>query len=91
MPVPIQSNNMQIYKHEYTRIAQITQTCYVMIISNIKISSLWLMFKHKQFDPNYLTNTYFHEIIFQNTVSGIVKPSITIPEKSQLNGSLSEP
>ena len=31
MPVPIQSNHMQIYKHEYTRIIPITQSCYVII------------------------------------------------------------
>ena len=31
MPVLIQSNHMQIYKHEYTRIIQITQSCYVII------------------------------------------------------------
>ena len=31
MPVPIQSNHMQIYKHEYTRIIQTTQSCYVII------------------------------------------------------------
>ena len=31
MLVPIQSNHMQIYKHEYTRIIQITQSCYVII------------------------------------------------------------
>ena len=40
MPVPIQSNDMQIYKHEYTRIIQITQSGYVIIHSYIKISSL---------------------------------------------------
>ena len=31
MPVTIQSNHMQIYKHEYTRIIRITQSCYVII------------------------------------------------------------
>ena len=31
MSFPIQSNHMQIYKHEYTRIIQITQSCYVII------------------------------------------------------------
>ena len=31
MSVPIQSNHMQIYKHEYTRIIPITQSCYVII------------------------------------------------------------
>ena len=31
MPVPIQSNHMQIYIHEYTRIIPITQSCYVII------------------------------------------------------------
>ena len=31
MPFPIQSNHMQIYKHEYTRIIQITQSCYVIL------------------------------------------------------------
>ena len=31
MPVPIQSNHMQIYKHEYTHIIKITQSCYVII------------------------------------------------------------
>ena len=32
-----------------------------------------------------------YNIYFENTVSGIVKPSITILKKSQINGSLSEP
>ena len=31
MLVQIQSNHMQIYKHEYTRIIPITQSCYVII------------------------------------------------------------
>ena len=57
-----------------------------------KISSLGLMMKHEQFILNHSAKHIFSQkCIFFNTVSGIVKPSVTIPEKSQLNGSLSEP
>ena len=50
------------------------------------------MFKHKQFDSNYLTkHIFFTKHIYGNTISGIVKPSFTIPEGSQNNGSLGEP
>ena len=59
---------------------------------NIKISSLGLMFKHKKLDSNYLTKHIFSQKYnFENTISGIVKPSVTIPERLQINGSLSEP
>ena len=50
------------------------------------------MIKHNQFDSNYLTKHIFHtKIYFENTVSGIVKPSVTIPEKSHFIGSICEP
>ena len=58
---------------------------------HIKISSRGLMIKHEQFDLNYSTNTLFHKNYFENTVSGIVKLSVTIPKKSQFIGSLCEP
>ena len=58
---------------------------------HIKISSRGLMIKHEQFDLNYSTNTLFHKNYFENTVSGIVKPSVTIIEKSQFLGSPCEP
>ena len=48
---------------------------------HIKISSRGLMIKHEQFDLNYSTNTLFHtKIYFENTVSRIVKLSVTIPK-----------
>ena len=58
---------------------------------HIKISSRGLMIKHEQFDLNYSTNTLFHKNYFENTVSGIVKPSVTILEESQFIGSPCEP
>ena len=63
MPVPIQSNHMQIYKHEYTRIIQITQSCYVIsqLIHHVKISSLGLMIKHEQFNLNHSTTHIFSQ------------------------------
>ena len=61
-------------------------------VHHIKISSLGLMIKHEQFNLNHSTKHIFSQkIYFENTVSGIVKPSVTIPEKLQINGSLSEP
>ena len=61
-------------------------------IHHIKISSLGLMIKHEQFNLNHSTKHIFlQKYIFENTVSGIVKPSVTIPKKSQIIGSLSEP
>ena len=53
-----------------------------LIIEKKKISSLGLMIKHEQFYLNYSTNIYFQKLyFFENTVSGIVKPSVTIPKK----------
>ena len=50
------------------------------------------MIKHRQFDSNYLTKHIFHtKIYFENTISGIVKHSVTIPEKSHFIDSLCEP
>ena len=74
---------MQIYHH----------TCHVNShFYHIKISSRGLMIKHEQFDLNYSTNTLFHTKLYvENTVSGIVEPSVTIPEKSQFIGSPCEP
>ena len=61
------------------------------INSYIKISSLGLMIKHEQFSLNHSTKHIFSQkYIFENTVSGIVKPSVPISEKSQIIGSLSE-
>ena len=92
MSIPIQSNHMKRYKHEYTCINQITQSCYVIIVSNIKISSLGLMIKHEQFSLNHSAKHIFSQKYnFENTILGIVKPSVTIPEKSQINGSPREP
>ena len=40
-----------------------------------KLAHLGLMFKHKQFDSNYLTKHIFSQkYIYGNTISGIVKP-----------------
>ena len=53
-----------------------------LINSYIKISSLELMIKHKQFNLNRLTkHILIHKNYFENTVSVIVKPSVTIPGK----------
>ena len=63
-----------------------------LINSYIKISSLGLMIKHEQFYLNHWTkHINSQKLFFENTVSGIVKPSVTIPEKSQIIGSFSEP
>ena len=63
-----------------------------ILISYIKISSLGLMIKHEQFNLNHSTKHIFSQkIYFENTVLRIVKPSVTIPGKSQIIGSLSEP
>ena len=61
MLVPIQSNHMQIYKHEYTRIKIKSHNMLCNYHFNIKISSLGLIFKHKQFDLNYLTKHIFSQ------------------------------
>ena len=77
MPFPIQSNHMQIYKHEYTRIIQITQSCYAILQLNIKISSLGLMIKHEQFNLNHSTKHIFSQkYIF----------CVTIPRNSKTLG-----
>ena len=83
MPIPIQSNHMQICKHAHIHIKiKSHKSCHVIIISNIKISSLGLMIKNKQFDLNYFTKPIFSQIIFcEITVSGTVKPSFTVPIK----------
>ena len=63
-----------------------------LINSYIKISSLGLMIKHEQFNLKHSTKQIFSQkYIFLNTVSGIVKPSVTILENSQFIGSPSEP
>ena len=77
MPVPIQSNHMQIYKHEYTRIIQITQSCYAILQLNIKISSLGLMIKHEQFNLNHSTTHIFSQKIYF---------CVTIPRNSKTLG-----
>ena len=63
-----------------------------LINSLIEISSLGLMIIHEQFNLNHSTNTYFHKnIYFLNTIPGIVKPSFTIPGKSQTSVHLVNP
>ena len=63
-----------------------------LINSYIKISSLGLMIKHEQFNLNHSTKHIFSQkYIFENTVSGIVKPSVTIPKNPQFIGSPCEP
>ena len=62
------------------------------LFHHIKISSRGLMIKHEQFYLNYSTkHINSQKNYFENTVSGIVKPSVTIPGNSQIIGSLSEP
>ena len=93
MPIPIQSNSQVNIEHAYIykNLIHTIMSCK-LINSYIKISSLGLMIKHEQFYLNYSTNIYFQKLyFFENTVSGIVKPSVTIPKKSQIIGSLSEP
>ena len=51
--------NMNIFTYKLNH-----TTCYEIIISNTKISSLRLMFQHKQFDSNYLTKHIFSQNIF---------------------------
>ena len=46
----------------------ITQSCHVIIISSIKISSLGLMIKHEQFNLNHSAKHIFTKIYFENTV-----------------------
>ena len=63
-----------------------------LINSYIKIRSLGLMIKHEQFYLNYSTKHFnSQKLFFENTVSRIVKPSVTIFEKSQFIGSPYEP
>ena len=58
-------NHMQIYKHEYTRIIQITQSCYVIShFHTPKSSSLGLMIKHEQFHLNHSTKHMFSQKLF---------------------------
>ena len=77
MSVPIQSNHMQIYIHEYTRIIQITQSCYVII---------------QLIHPNYLTwaNDQTRAIPFEsldpNTYSQTLHFRDTIPRNSKTLG-----
>ena len=94
MPVPIQSNHMQIYKHEYIYIEKLNYTkCYELIISNTKISSLGLMSKHKQFDSNYLTKHGFS----RKYISWVTIPrnsktlGFTVPDTQLILGSCFEP
>ena len=91
MPIPIQSNHMQIYKHEYTRIIQITQSCYAILQLNIKISSLGLMIKHEQFNLNHSTKHIFSQKYILEHCFGNSETLGYHSRKSQLNGSLSEP
>ena len=66
---------MHVCQFQYTRIIKITQSCYVIIISNTKISSLGLMFKHKKFDSNYLTKHIIsRKYIFVSLFLETVKP-----------------
>ena len=58
----------------------------------IKISSHGLMIKHEQFDVNHSTKHIFtQKYILLTLFLGIVKPSVTIPRKSPIIGSLCEP
>ena len=67
--------HMQIYKHEYTRIIQITQSCYAILQLNIKISSLGLMIKREQFNLNHSTKHIFSQnYTFVSLFLGTVKP-----------------
>ena len=75
VPNPIQSNHMQIYKHEYIHIKLNHTNVLCNYHFNIKISSLGLMFKHKQFDSNYLTKHIFSQkYILVSLFLGTVKP-----------------
>ena len=61
-------------------------------INYIKISSRELMIKHEQLNLNYSTKHIISQKLFCETLfSGIVKPSVTIPGKSPIIGSLTEP
>ena len=63
-----------------------------LINSYIKISSLGLMIKHEQFYLNYSTKHINSQKLFLRTLfPRIVKPSVTILEKSPIVGSLCEP
>ena len=75
VPNPIQSNHMQIYKHEYINIKLNHTNMLCNYHFNIKISSLGLMFKHKQFDSNYLTKHIFS----QNYPRNIKTLGFTVP------------
>ena len=63
-----------------------------LINSYIKISSLALMIKHEQFYLNYSTKHMNSQKLFLRTLFlGIVKPSFTILDKSQIINSPCEP
>ena len=91
MPVPIQSNHMQIYKHEYTRIKIKSHNMLCNYHFNIKISSLGLIFKHKQFDSNYLTKHIFSQKYILEYCFGNSETFDYYSRKITINGSLSEP
>ena len=64
MPVPIQSNHMQIYKHEYTRIIQITQSCYIIIQLIHQNSLPWANDQTRAIQLELLDQTHFHTKIY---------------------------
>ena len=75
MPLPIQSNHMQIYKHKYIHIKIKSHNMLCIYPFNIKISSLGLIYKHKQFDSNYLIKHIFSQkYVFGSLFLGTVKP-----------------
>ena len=75
MPIPIQSNHMQIYKHKYIHIKIKSHNTLCIYPFNIQISSFGLIYKHKQFDSNYLIKHKFSQkYIFGSLFLGTVKP-----------------
>ena len=78
--------------HIFTKHSIHTIMSCKLINSYIKINSLGLMIKHEQFYLNYSTKHINSQKLFLRTLlSGIVKPSFTIPDKSQIIGSPCEP
>ena len=77
-----------IYSHNLNQ----TNMSYNFTFPYTKISSLELIIKHEQFNLNFsIKHIFTQNFIFVNTVSGTVKPLVTVPFKTQIIGSLCEP
>ena len=78
MPFPIQSNHMQIHKHEYTHIIQITQSCYVIIQLIHQNYLTWANYQTQAIQLESLDQTHIHaKIYFRVTIPNTVTTART--------------